>query len=58
MTNEITKGDIRKIRARIIQRSKELESLKPVGKCEIAETDAYIRGLEFALRSIDIQIEI
>ena len=56
MTTTIEKGAIRRIRRLIIKRSEELESFKPIGKCEIAETEAYIRGLEFALRAIDINI--
>lgn len=54
---EIETGDIRKIRHAIIQRSKEIESLPTVGKCEIAENEAYVRGLEFALRVIDIRFK-
>ena len=53
---EMNKGAIRRIRRAITIRSQELESLKPVGKCEIMETEAYIRGLEFALRAIDINL--
>ena len=56
MTTKIEPGAIRRIRKAIITRSQELESLKPVGKCEIAEIEAYIRGLEFALRAIDINL--